>query len=163
MSSSHNENMIEELAKDYADYAKVNLSVKMKQFHETIEDVMIRLEEFQSIVGMVQAESSECMNEHIPRIRHMQKELVTLCRKIDALEHVLIAANVSLTALETAVDTAEAELGVTDRFFGILNPLSFFNLITEKIPGICDRKQTSSIPVPNYLQNRRLFQCGVIK
>ncbi|KAF7380067.1 hypothetical protein HZH66_014422 [Vespula vulgaris] len=129
MSSSHNENMIEELAKDYADYAKVNLS--MKQFHETIEDVMIRLEEFQSIVGMVQAESSECMNEHIPRIRHMRKELVTLCRKIDALEHVLIAANVSLTALETAVDTAEAELGVTDRFF-------------EKISGICDRKQTTA-------------------
>lgn len=56
----------------------------------------------------------------------MQKELLMLCRKIDALEHVLIAANVSLTALETAVDTAEAELGVTDRFFGILNTLSFF-------------------------------------
>ncbi|XP_014610664.1 PREDICTED: biogenesis of lysosome-related organelles complex 1 subunit 4 isoform X2 [Polistes canadensis] len=135
MSSSHNENMIEELAKDYADYAKVNLSVKMKQFHETIEDVMIRLEEFQSIVGMVQADSSECMNEHIPRIRHMQKELVTLCRKIDALEHVLIAANVSLTALETAVDTAEAELGVTDRFFGILNPLSFFKKSQESVIG----------------------------
>lgn len=91
----------------------------------------------------------------------MRKELVTLCRKIDALEHVLIAANVSLTALETAVDTAEAELGVTDRFFGILNPLSFFvsincihltnkillftqNFITEKISGICDRKQTTA-------------------
>lgn len=35
-------------------------------------------------------------------------------------------ANVNLTALETAVDKAEAELGVSDRLFGILNPLSFF-------------------------------------
>lgn len=109
----------------------------------------------------------------------MQKELVTLCRKIDALEHVLIAANVSLTALETAVDTAEAELGVTDRFFGILNTLSFFvstncirlglirlpfilNLIAEKIPRICDREQTAAgIRTSDNLQDRRLFQHGV--
>ncbi|KAL2723297.1 biogenesis of lysosome-related organelles complex 1 subunit 4 isoform X2 [Vespula maculifrons] len=152
MSSSHNENMIEELAKDYADYAKVNLS--MKQFHETIEDVMIRLEEFQSIVGMVQAESSECMNEHIPRIRHMRKELVTLCRKIDALEHVLIAANVSLTALETAVDTAEAELGVTDRFFGILNPLSFFKKSQESVIG---NKQQQAFEPPTIYRTEDFF------
>ncbi|KAF7381033.1 hypothetical protein HZH68_015908 [Vespula germanica] len=148
MSSSHNENMIEELAKDYADYAK------MKQFHETIEDVMIRLEEFQSIVGMVQAESSECMNEHIPRIRHMRKELVTLCRKIDALEHVLIAANVSLTALETAVDTAEAELGVTDRFFGILNPLSFFKKSQESVIG---NKQQQAFEPPTIYRTEDFF------
>ncbi|KAL2735953.1 biogenesis of lysosome-related organelles complex 1 subunit 4 isoform X2 [Vespula squamosa] len=148
MSSSHNENMIEELAKDYADYAK------MKQFHETIEDVMIRLEEFQSIVGMVQAESSECMNEHIPRIRHMRKELVTLCRKIDALEHVLIAANVSLTALETAVDTAEAELGVTDRFFGILNPLSFFKKSQESVIG---NKQQQVFEPPTIYRTEDYF------
>ncbi|KAK2583759.1 hypothetical protein KPH14_009671 [Odynerus spinipes] len=136
--------MVEELAKDYADYAKVNLSVEMKNFHETVEDVMIRLEEFQSIVGMVQAESADCMNKHIPRLRHVQKELATLCRRIDALERVLIAANVSLTALETAVDTAEAELGVSDRLFGILNPLSFFKKPQEPIIGT--RQQAFEAP-----------------
>lgn len=135
MATSHNTNMIEELAKDYADYAKVNLSVEMKTCHDMVEDVMIRLEEFQSIVGMVQAERAKSTNEHIPKLRHAQKELASLCRRIDALERVLIAANVSLTALETAVDTAEAELGVSDRLFGILKPLSFFKKPQEPIIG----------------------------
>lgn len=34
--------------------------------------------------------------------------------------------NVNLTTLEAAVDNAEAELGISDRLFGMLNRLSFF-------------------------------------
>lgn len=53
-----------------------------------------------------------------------------LFKRIDALEHVVAKASVDLTNLEVAVDTAETELGsystVSDRLFGILNPLSLF-------------------------------------
>lgn len=66
------------------------------------------------------------MEQHIPRLQDMQQEVTNLCRRIDALEHVIAMANVNLTTLEAAVDNAEAELGISDRLFGMLNPLSFF-------------------------------------
>lgn len=52
--------------------------------------------------------------------------MATLRRRIDALEHVVAIANMNLSTLEAAVDKAEAELGTSDRLFGMLNPLSFF-------------------------------------
>ena len=138
--TSHTTPVVEELAKDYASYAKLDLSNQMKSFHDTIEDVMMRLEEFQSIIEMVQSESSQCMEQHIPRLQDMQQEVINLCRRIDALEHVIAMANVNLTTLEAAVDNAEAELGISDRLFGMLNPLSFFKkaqepMVPSKLPA----------------------------
>ncbi|XP_076303206.1 biogenesis of lysosome-related organelles complex 1 subunit 4 [Lasioglossum baleicum] len=141
--SSHTTAIVEELAKDYASYAKLDLSNQMKSFHDTIEDVMMRLEEFQSIIEMVQNERTQCIDQHIPKLQDIQPEVVTLCKRIDALEHVIAMANVNLTTLEAAVDNAEAELGISDRLFGMLNPLSFFK-----------KSQESSLPnkLPVYEQ-----------
>ncbi|XP_076179170.1 biogenesis of lysosome-related organelles complex 1 subunit 4 isoform X2 [Ptiloglossa arizonensis] len=131
--SSHTAAIAEELARDYANYAKLDLSIQMKSFHDAIEDVMMRLEEFQSIIEMVQSESTQCIDQHIPKLQDTQQEVVHLCRRIDALEHVIAMANVNLTTLEAAVDNAEAELGISDRLFGMLNPLSFFKKSQESV------------------------------
>ena len=56
----------------------------------------------------------------------MQQEITNLNKRVDALEHVIAMINVNLTTLEAAVDNAEAELGISDRLFGMLNRLSFF-------------------------------------
>ncbi|XP_024938575.1 biogenesis of lysosome-related organelles complex 1 subunit 4 isoform X2 [Cephus cinctus] len=118
--------MIEELAKDYAAYAKVDLTDQMKNVHDSIEDMMTRLEEFESIIGMVQTEGAECMSGHIPRLLSIRPELRNLGKRIDALNFFVARANADLTALETAVDNAEAELGGPETIFGMLNPLSLF-------------------------------------
>ncbi|XP_017891049.1 biogenesis of lysosome-related organelles complex 1 subunit 4-like [Ceratina calcarata] len=132
--SSQTGPMVEELAKDYANYLKLDLSSRTKNFLNMIEDVMMRLEEFQSIIEMVRSESSQCMEEHVPRLRDMQQEIVDLGKRMDALEHVIAMVNVNLTTLEAAVDNAEAELGISDsRLFGILNPLSFFKKTQEPV------------------------------
>ncbi|KOC59958.1 Protein cappuccino like protein [Habropoda laboriosa] len=131
--SSHTAPIVEELAKDYANYLKFDISSQMKTFDDTIEDVMMRLEEFQSIIEMVQSESSQCTDQYVPRLRDMQPEIANLCRRIDALEHVIAMVNVNLTTLEAAVDNAEAELGISDRLFGMLNPLSFFKKTQEPV------------------------------
>lgn len=133
----------------------------MKHFRDIVEDTLIRLEEFQSIVTMVSENpdriqaiyylsyliliyilniiilfckvengSAECIQQHLPKLQYMKDGMTSLCKRIDALEHVVAMANMNLSSLETAVDKAEAELGVSDRLFGILNPLSFFVSIT---------------------------------
>ncbi|CAL7945456.1 unnamed protein product [Xylocopa violacea] len=138
--SSHTTPIVEELAKDYSDYLKLDLSNHMKNFNDMIEDVMMRLEEFQSIIEMVQSESNQCIDQHIPRLKNMQEEVVNLNKRIDALEHVIAMINVNLATLEAAVDNAEAELGISDRLFGMLNPLSFFkktqdSVVPNKLPA----------------------------
>ncbi|XP_076230753.1 biogenesis of lysosome-related organelles complex 1 subunit 4 [Calliopsis andreniformis] len=131
--TSHTTTLAEDLAKDYANYAKLDLANQMKNFHDIIEDVMMRLEEFQSLIEMVQCENAQCIDEHVPQLQNMQQEVSNLCKRIDALEHVIAMANVNLTTLETAVDSAETELGVSDRLFGMLNPLYFFKKTQEPI------------------------------
>jgi len=74
----------------------------------------------------VESSNAECMQQNLPTLQHMKDGMGTLRRRIDALEHVVAIANMNLSTLETAVDKAEAELGVSDRLFGMLNPLSFF-------------------------------------
>ncbi|XP_076748768.1 biogenesis of lysosome-related organelles complex 1 subunit 4 isoform X1 [Xylocopa sonorina] len=138
--SSHTTPIVEELAKDYSDYLKLDLSNHMKNFNDMIEDVMMRLEEFQSIIEMVQSESNQCIDQYIPRLQNMQEEVVNLNKRIDALEHVIAMVNVNLATLEAAVDNAEAELGISDRLFGMLNPLSFFKktqdpVVPNKLPA----------------------------
>lgn len=131
------------------------MCLQMKNFRDIIEDTLIRLEEFQSIVTMVSERiqidtnnlkliyilnallfckvengSAECIQQHLPKLQYMKDGMTSLCRRIDALEHVVAMANMNLSSLETAIDKAETELGISDRLFGILNPLSFFVSIT---------------------------------
>ncbi|XP_043277186.1 biogenesis of lysosome-related organelles complex 1 subunit 4 isoform X2 [Venturia canescens] len=124
----------------------------MKNVHETIEDMMARLEEFESIIGMVQTVGAECTSEHRPRLQSVRPELSSLCKRIDALEHIVARANVDLTALETAVETAEAELGgvgVSDRILGMLNPIShLFKSKNTESPTV--RPLTNFEPPPIY-------------
>ncbi|XP_050457686.1 biogenesis of lysosome-related organelles complex 1 subunit 4 isoform X1 [Cataglyphis hispanica] len=133
MSSSHTTELTEQLVKDYANYAKVDWDNQMKHFRDIVEDTLIRLEEFQSIVTMVENGSAECIQQHLPKLQYIKDGMTSLCKRIDALEHVVAMANMNLSLLETAVDKAEAELGVSDRLFGILNPLSFFKKTQEPI------------------------------
>lgn len=133
MSSSHTTELTEQLVKDYASYAKVDWDDQMKNFRDIIEDTLIRLEEFQSIVAMVESCNAECMQQHLPKLQHMKEGMTSIRKRIDALEHVVAMANMNLNTLEAAVDKAEAELGVSDRLFGMLNPLSFFKKTQEPV------------------------------
>lgn len=146
MSSTEIADVADELATDYANYAKIDLLAQTKCFHDGIEDVMMRLEEFQTIIGMVQTESAQCRHQHVPKLQQMQREIKALCKRINALEHVIATANAHLCNLEAAVDNAEAELGVTDRLFGILNPLYFFKKNQEPL----ERSNLPNLELPIY-------------
>ncbi|EFN83379.1 Protein cappuccino-like protein [Harpegnathos saltator] len=109
MSSSHTTELTEQLVKDYSNYAKVNWNDE------------------------VESGSAECMQQHLPKLQHVKDSMANLRKRIDALEHVVAMANMNLNTLEAAVDKAEAELGVSDRLFSMLNPLSFFKKTQEPV------------------------------
>ncbi|KAL0125695.1 hypothetical protein PUN28_004637 [Cardiocondyla obscurior] len=133
MSSSHTTELTVELVKDYVNYVRVNWSDQMKNVSPLIEDILIRLEECQSLVAMVENSNCECMHQHLPKLQQMKDDIETLSERTDALEHFVAMSNRNLSMLEAAVDKAEADLGVSDRLFGILNPLSFFKKTQEPV------------------------------
>lgn len=142
MSQLRSTDMVEELAKDYAAYANINLSAEVKGIHDSVEDAMTRLEEFESIVGMVEAERTELVDGRLHRLLPLKTELLYLCKKIDNLEYIVARANSDLSVLEAAVENAEADLGTSDRVFGILNTLPFF----KKQDPMANRRTTFEPP-----------------
>lgn len=70
------------------------------------------------------------MQQYLPKLESMKDGMTVLCKRIDALEHIVEVANMNLCTLEVAVDKAEAELGISDKLFGIPNPLAFFVSMT---------------------------------
>ncbi|XP_057335214.1 biogenesis of lysosome-related organelles complex 1 subunit 4-like [Microplitis mediator] len=157
-----NNKMIYELAKDYSAYMKVDLPNQTLKIHDTIEEMMIRLEEFESIVGMVQNLRAECTFEHLVRFRSVNPQLLELCKRIDALEHVVARANIDLTNLEAAVDTAEIELGVSttvsDRLLGIFNPLSLFKYKSDSSALVTTPRTDATIDLPPIFRTKDAFE-----
>jgi len=113
----------------------------------------------------VESSDAECMQQNLPTLQHMKDGMATLRRRIDALEHVVAIANMNLSTLEAAVDKAEAELGVSDRLFGMLNPLSFFvSIIDRSISALCTAIYTDKTIVMQLLYKviRRLLKQNLI-
>ncbi|KAF7998356.1 hypothetical protein HCN44_009754 [Aphidius gifuensis] len=167
-SSNNNKNeynkMIEDTARDYASYIKLDLPNQTQDIHETIEEMLARLEEFESIVGMVQNLRAECAYEHLVKLRSAESELMTIFKRIDALENIVAKASVDLSNLEAAVDTAENELGgystVSDRLFGILKPLSLFK--SKSQDNSTSTASTSTASSSSQLPRRDPFKSPMI-
>ncbi|XP_043482992.1 uncharacterized protein LOC122511657 [Leptopilina heterotoma] len=124
---------VKEIAKDYAPYLKMDLSKQTRSIHDAVEDMQMRLEEFESIIRMIQSENEKCINQYIPTFRMMCPKIMELCKKVDLLERIVLRINYDLTDLEKDFENAEADLGSAEKRFTILNPLTFFKKSGEPV------------------------------
>lgn len=155
MSTTTTINLIEDIAKDYAPYLKLDLSKETKSVHDTLEDMQMRLEEFESIIRMIQSENEKCVNQQIPTFRIMYPKIMELCKKVDLLERIVLRINYDLTDLEKDFENAEADLGSSEKRFTILNPLTFFKKTGE--PVTPQRIPTEFHP-PRIFQTDEFFE-----
>ncbi|KAG8223891.1 hypothetical protein J437_LFUL004727 [Ladona fulva] len=117
-----NEKMINELAGDYSEYIKQNITVELGPLEETIEDMLTRLEEFETLV---QEDGGKCIGKTIPEIDAANKGLLSLFEKIDSLEVFVARVKHDLDVVESHLDAAEAEAGTEGTLKNILKPLLF--------------------------------------
>ncbi|XP_047114204.1 biogenesis of lysosome-related organelles complex 1 subunit 4 isoform X3 [Schistocerca piceifrons] len=118
--------MITDLADDYASYFKLDVNKEISPVMETIEDMLTRLEEFESLMDMVRTDVTQSAVATVPDIVACKSELRTLCDRIDCLEALVTRVRRDLDTVESQLDTAEATVGGEGVIRNMLKPLFFF-------------------------------------
>lgn len=82
----------------------------MEPINETIDQMLVRLEEFQTMVILVQQEKCNSLAE----LTESKSELLSLCEKIEALEQLIEHIKSNMYMLEGKIEAAESNLGLKD-------------------------------------------------
>ncbi|XP_016933571.2 biogenesis of lysosome-related organelles complex 1 subunit 4 [Drosophila suzukii] len=100
------------------DYAKIlqsaDLEKEINPLCTNIDDMMTRLDEFETLLGSVRAESNGMMANNVCSILGFGDSFEQLKTRIDGLEQFVGAVSANLLEVERNVDIAEEELHVTD-------------------------------------------------
>ncbi|CAG2056259.1 unnamed protein product [Timema podura] len=108
---------------------------------ETIEDILTRLEEFESLVDMVKNDPSYDLSQPVIDIAACKEELNALCERIDSLETFVGKVSRDMDVVESHLDAAKAEIGGSDETFkNMLKPL-FFRTLDSAITRASPRYQ----------------------
>ncbi|BFF99516.1 biogenesis of lysosome-related organelles complex 1 subunit 4 [Drosophila madeirensis] len=100
------------------DYAKIiqsaDLDREINPLCTNIEDMLARLDEFETLLSSVRAESNGIMANHVCSILSFSDSFDELRARIDNLEAFVGRVSANLNDVERSVDVAEKELNVTD-------------------------------------------------
>ncbi|XP_034102674.1 biogenesis of lysosome-related organelles complex 1 subunit 4 [Drosophila sulfurigaster albostrigata] len=107
--------MVEQSAKDYARIIQTaDLDREVNPLCNNIEDMLARLDEFETVLASVRAESNSIMANHVSSILNFSDNFGELRNRIDKLERFVAKVNENLNEVESSVDVAERELNVTE-------------------------------------------------
>ncbi|XP_047114203.1 biogenesis of lysosome-related organelles complex 1 subunit 4 isoform X2 [Schistocerca piceifrons] len=146
--------MITDLADDYASYFKLDVNKEISPVMETIEDMLTRLEEFESLMDMVRTDVTQSAVATVPDIVACKSELRTLCDRIDCLEALVTRVRRDLDTVESQLDTAEATVGGEGVIRNMLKPLFFKNM--NIILQVKSRNQNLSVYMVTEAKKGRL-------
>ncbi|EDV40649.1 uncharacterized protein Dana_GF10613 [Drosophila ananassae] len=100
------------------DYAKIiqsaDLEKEINPLCTNIDDMLARLDEFETLLASVRAESNGMMANNVCSILAFSENFDQLRTRIDSLEQFVGCVSTNLGEVERAVDISEEELHVTD-------------------------------------------------
>ncbi|KAH8379870.1 hypothetical protein KR009_007747, partial [Drosophila setifemur] len=145
------------------DYAKIiqsaDLDKEINPLCTNIEDMLARLDEFETLLASVRAESNSTMENNVCGILAFEKCFEQLRTRIDGLEQFVGAVRENLDEVERSVDIAEEELHVTDYSLKGL----FFKPLKAKLSS-SDSATSLSQPKTNLLEGEfqplRIYKSG---
>ncbi|XP_063155069.1 biogenesis of lysosome-related organelles complex 1 subunit 4 isoform X2 [Candoia aspera] len=102
---------------DYASYLlpspldSVASAGQIETLDKSLEDLLIRVDEFVGMLDMIRSDSSQVINESVPHIHAKAMEMKKLYRKIDKLEAFVKMIGDNVAGMEEQVIKAESDLG----------------------------------------------------
>lgn len=144
--------MLEQTAKDYAAYFKLNISSELTSVQDVIDNMLTRLEELTSVLQIVKSKNSECSASVAEDIIKYRSEVTTLSKKINTLTDVMMRVHVNVDTLEKQVEKAELDFGVSNdnRIKSFLKPF----LMRVKEPTTSDvGTMPSNVPFQSVMNN----------
>ncbi|XP_067643252.1 biogenesis of lysosome-related organelles complex 1 subunit 4 [Eurosta solidaginis] len=107
--------MVESAAEDYAKILQsINLDREINPICINIEDMLARLDEFETLLSNVRAENNSILLNHIGGILTFANHFQDLRERIDKLERFVDMVNTNVNEVEKSINIAELELNVPD-------------------------------------------------
>ncbi|XP_015220328.1 biogenesis of lysosome-related organelles complex 1 subunit 4 [Lepisosteus oculatus] len=90
------------LGEDYAVHLTQKNSKEVLAFQESIEEMLIRLDEFCGMLDMIRSDSTELLAQHIPCLRVQVEEMKNVYTKIDKIEAFvgMVAGSVAMLEMQ---------------------------------------------------------------
>ncbi|KAJ8938139.1 hypothetical protein NQ318_006999 [Aromia moschata] len=104
---------LEAVAKDYSKYCNVNLDHKLKPVNKSVDDMLARLEEFQTILSFIKQDEKDATNI-FASVPNYKSDLDEMCDTIDTIENLISHIKNNLDKLENDIEKAETELGYNE-------------------------------------------------
>ncbi|XP_045137038.1 biogenesis of lysosome-related organelles complex 1 subunit 4-like isoform X1 [Portunus trituberculatus] len=127
--------LLEQMAKDYAPYFKVDKTAEKAQLDCELETMLIRLEEYGSLLERTRSESRHTLDVLVPQIYSHYQSLQRTFQTIDQLEVLVGRVKEDLTKMEKAVSKAESQLGSTQGFTTVMKPFFFMSHQVQERPS----------------------------
>ncbi|XP_026525740.1 biogenesis of lysosome-related organelles complex 1 subunit 4 [Notechis scutatus] len=115
--ASRGEFLLAAAAADYASYLlpspleNVASAGQIGTLDKSLEDLLIRVDEFVGMLDMIRNDSSQVINESVPHIHAKAMEMKKLYRKIDKLEAFVKMIGNNVAGMEEQIIKAESDLG----------------------------------------------------
>ncbi|MEE6506633.1 hypothetical protein FKM82_007771 [Ascaphus truei] len=93
----------------YAQLFTANTRPEVEDLENSIEEMMVRLDEFCGMIDMIRKETSEILEEKIPAMKFRVEEMNRIYSKIDKLEGFVKMVGHHVTFLEKEVTQAEGD------------------------------------------------------
>ncbi|KAF7268574.1 hypothetical protein GWI33_018326 [Rhynchophorus ferrugineus] len=129
-----------EIKKTSEGYSKLftdcNLEQKLAPINKSIEQMLARLEEFETMFAFIQPDIKDS-KDLLNSIMEYKSEFDILCEKIDNTELLVAHVKHNLDTLEARIEECEAKLNVTDtasKVTNLLTPLLFKKANAERKP-----------------------------
>uniref|UniRef100_V9KSU9 Cappuccino-like protein n=2 Tax=Callorhinchus milii TaxID=7868 RepID=V9KSU9_CALMI len=111
------EDALRSTARSYAAYLTADAHEEVQQLESSLEEMLIKVDEFCGMLDMIRNDSSQVVNENIPQIHKKADEMRQMYKKIDKLEVFVKMIGQNVGALDEQVTQAEAELGMFPNAF----------------------------------------------
>ncbi|KAM7358312.1 biogenesis of lysosome-related organelles complex 1 subunit 4 isoform 1-T3 [Cochliomyia hominivorax] len=107
--------MVEKTAQDYSKLLQtVSLDKEIDPICMSIEDMLTRLDELESLLVNVKGETNIIMDQYTNSILAFKLQFETLQQRIEQLEKFIEVVNKNVNDVEKSMDIAESELNISD-------------------------------------------------
>uniref|UniRef100_A0A1A8H5K3 Biogenesis of lysosomal organelles complex-1, subunit 4, cappuccino n=1 Tax=Nothobranchius korthausae TaxID=1143690 RepID=A0A1A8H5K3_9TELE len=148
--SEQDDELLRQTALDYSSYIRASAGEEIERLEKSLEEMLTRVDEFVGMLDMIRNDTSQIVNENLPKIQQKSDEMRQMYRRIDKLEAFVKMVGANVNAMEEQLMQAEGELGtLPSTFKKILRTMtapSFLNKqASPRRPGPHQRQETPTV------------------
>ncbi|XP_051887624.1 biogenesis of lysosome-related organelles complex 1 subunit 4-like [Pristis pectinata] len=147
--------VVQQDAQELAASLRADPCREAKELNESIEEMLIRLDEFCGMLDMIRNDSSQILDENIPKIKVKAREMKEVYAKIDKMEIFVKMVEQSAAMLEEQVIQAEKDCGNRSR--GVCKFLHSINAPFLNKKRSCLSQQNLAYELPNLYRTEAYF------